>query len=123
VIIEAKNQRDPATGLGFQPEESRLSEAARAKLRRLQELKDADQWRTVWVVGEDKKPWPVFIRVGGTNKAGDAGIRDLTFVEVLEWDPELVPAPQPGKPGTYPEVIIAAPQARSGLFNTPNLKF
>jgi membrane fusion protein (multidrug efflux system) len=151
VIIEARNQRDPATGrwrltpgltatvdlqlrkrahawkmpamaLSFQPEEAQLSKQAREKLKRWESVKDADWWKPVWVAGTDGKPWPVFVRVGGKGPAGETGLHDLSFTEVLEWDPELAPRPEAGKPSTHPRVIIAAPPGKHGLFNPPNLK-
>jgi HlyD family secretion protein len=150
VILKARNERNPATGrwwlspgmttdidivcrkhehawkmpgmaLSFQPEDSRLTPAARDKLRRWQANKNRDLWQPVWVVGPEGNLWPLFVRVGG-KKNGERGIRDLSFTEVLEWDPELNPPPEPGKPSTYPPVIIAAPEVKSGLFNPPNIK-
>jgi HlyD family secretion protein len=150
VILEAKNERDPATNrwrltpgvtatvdiirrehdniwklptmaLSFQPDESKLSEAVREKLQRWHnQKKPLEGWRTVWIVGKDRSPWPVFVRVGGTNMEGDTGIRDASSSEVLEWDPEL--SLDAGKPETFPQVIIAAPAPKAGLFNPPNLK-
>ena len=151
VIIEARNQRDPATGrwrltpgltatvdlhlrkrahawkmpamaLSFQPEEAQLTKEAREKLQRWQSVKDADWWKPVWVAGAGGKPWPVFVRVGGLGPAGETGLHDLSFTEVLEWDPELSPRPEAGQPSTYPRVIIAAPPGKHGLFNPPKLK-
>jgi hypothetical protein len=149
VILEAKNQRDPSTGrwrlapgltatleivrrqhpkawkmpamaLSFQPDEAKLTEEAREKLDRWQEVKERDHWRPVWVLGDDRKPTPLFVRVGGVGADGETGIRDLSFTEVLEWDPELTVKPTPGKAETYPEVIIAAPPSKSNGFS---LKF
>ncbi len=152
VILEAQNRRDPDTGrwaltpgltanvdilrrrhertwkmpsvaLSYQPEEALIGPEARAKLKAWQSHKDADHWKPVWVVGKDKKPWPLFVRVGGKNAAGKPGIRDLSHTEVLEWDPELADRPDSARPETIPEVIIAAVAARTGLFNLPNIKF
>lgn len=149
VILEAKNERDPQTGrwrltpgltttidierrkhdqawkmpamaLSFQPDEAKLSESARDKMRKWQDVKTHDQWRPVWVVGEDRKPWPLYVRIGGMNNQSEPGIRDLSFTEVLEWDPEMAVKPDPVKANTIPEVIIAAPPGKSGSFN---LKF
>jgi HlyD family secretion protein len=149
VILEAKNERDSATNrwqltpgltatvdiirrqhekawklptmaLGFQPDETSVSETAREKLRRWQDRKDREQWRPVWIIGEDRTPWPVFVRIGGTNGQDDTGIRDASFTEVLEWDSEL--KLEAGKPETFPRVIVAAPAAKAGLFNPPSLK-
>ncbi len=147
VILEAKNERDgsterwrlmpgltatidvirrqhneawkmPAMALSFQPDEATLSEEARAKLQRGQER---DHWRPVWIVGEDRTPWPVFVRISA-DKNAEAGIRDTSFIEVLEWDPDLKTKPVAGKPETYPRVIIAAPPGKAGLFSPPNIK-
>jgi HlyD family secretion protein len=152
VILEAPNERDSATGrwrltpgltatvdivrnqherawkmpvmaLSFQPDETKLSEGAREALRKGQDRKDQEQWRPVWVLGEDRTPWPLFVRIGGTNKAGDTGIRDLSFVEVLEWPADRAVKPEAGRPETYPQVIIAAPPGKAGLFNPPSIKF
>ena len=151
VIIEVRNERDPATGrwrltpgqtatvdvllrhrdrawkmpamaLSFQPDPALLSKEARDKLRRWQSVKDAELWKPVWVGGADGKPWPIFVRVGGKGPSGETGLHDLSFTEVLEWDPDLSPRPEAGKPATYPRVIIAIPPGKHGLFNPPNLK-
>jgi len=148
VIIEARNEHDPATGrwrltpgltatvdivrrqhdrawkmptmaLSFQPEEARLSEATRGRLRRWHDLTERENWKVVWTVGDDKTLSPIFVRVGG-SAAGETGIHDLSFTEVLEWDAELKQKPEPGRPGTYPQVIIAAPPTKAGGFS---LKF
>jgi hypothetical protein len=152
VILEARNERDPASkrwrltpgltatvdivrrrherawkmpalALSFQPDEAKLSESARAKIRRWQDVKDRDHWKPVWVVGKDHTPWPIFVRTGGEDSKGEAGIRDPSFTtEVLEWDPDLAVKPEPGNLATYPQVIIAAPAEKSGLFNRPAIK-
>jgi HlyD family secretion protein len=150
VILEAKNERDPETGrwqltpgltttieivrrehdntwkmpgmaLSFQPEEAKLSAGAREKLKKWQTVKDRDDWKPVWVVGEDKKPWPILVRIGGVNRQSEKGIRDMakSLTEVLEWDPDLAVKPDPAKPESYPQVIIAAPQSKGGF----SLKF
>jgi HlyD family secretion protein len=145
-IIDARNERDPATGewklragqtvsveiirrvhehawklpaaaLTFQPDESVQSEAARARLHRWQSRPDRDRWRVVWVEGPDHLPWPLFARVGG----GD-GIQDGAFCEVLEWDPEASPVPDPRDPATYPRPILGMTAPRKGLFEPSRLK-
>jgi HlyD family secretion protein len=151
VIIDVANQRDPATGewrlrpgqtatvdivrrvhdpvwkvpasaLSFQPAESWLTEAAKAKLAHWQNVKDHDQWKPVWVVDSDGKPWPIFIRVGGRNASGETGIQDAQATEVLEWDPELSPKPDPNRPETIPQLIIGVPPpAKGGLFHAPKI--
>jgi HlyD family secretion protein len=115
----------PTSALNFQPDEQHLTDAARAKLAAWGRRTDRELWKPVWVLNEQKKPWPVFVRVGGTNKEGDEGIRDGQYTEVLEWDPELRPAPDPANEATYPKVIngTKAPP-KGGLFsNMPNIKF
>jgi HlyD family secretion protein len=110
----------PAAALAFQPDASSLSDEARA---RLGELPGAN-WKTVWVVGADERPWPVFVRTGGVNAAGESGIQDAQSAEVLEWDSTFRPAPDAKDPTTLPCLIIAAPAAKkSSIFNAPNIKF
>jgi HlyD family secretion protein len=112
----------PASALGFQPAEGSLTEAAKAKLARWQNVPNADQWKPVWVVGSDNKPWPVFVRVGGTNAQGEPGIQDAQASEVLEWDPELSSKPDPKRPETIPQLIIGVPApAKGGLFSAPKI--
>ncbi|HXG10381.1 MAG TPA: efflux RND transporter periplasmic adaptor subunit [Gemmataceae bacterium] len=115
----------PTSAINFQLDEHFLTEAARAKLARWEQRPDQDQWKPVWVLDAAKKPWPIFVRVGGKTTQGDTGIRDPQYYEVLDWDPELSPRPDPANPATYPRVIIEARTAqRSGLFgNMPNIKF
>jgi multidrug efflux pump subunit AcrA (membrane-fusion protein) len=112
----------PATALNFQPDDSAVTEAARAKLRQLQERPDHDLWKAIWVVGQDHKPWPVFVRIGGKNARGETGIQDGQFSEVLEWDPELKPALDPAHPDTWPRPILGMPAPRKGLFSPPPVK-
>jgi hypothetical protein len=110
----------PAGALAFQPDPASLSEEARA---RLAELPGAS-WKTVWVVGADERPWPVFVRTGGVNAAGESGIQDAQSAEVLEWDPTFRPAPDAKVPATLPRLIIAAPaEKKSSFFSAPNIKF
>jgi HlyD family secretion protein len=113
----------PAAALNLQVDPSLLTEAARGKLERWQAAKDAADWKPVWVVGPENKPWPVFVRVGGTDAKGEPGIQDAQFSEVLGWDPELRPPPDPKNPATWPRVIIALPPPKKGLFNPPSVKF
>jgi hypothetical protein len=152
VLVEAKNQRDPATGawrlrpgmtatvdlvrdqrdhvwkvptaaLSFQPEGDYLTDASRAKLASWQQRPDAADWKPVWVAGHDGKPWPVFVKVGGKDAQGRPALHDAQFNEALDWDPELQPRPEPGDPATYPQAIIGTPPPRGGLFNPPQIKF
>ncbi len=110
----------PAAALNFQPDPSTLTDSAKS---RLAEATDA-RWKPVWVAGPEEKPWPVFVRLGGTDARGEPGIQDSQASEVLEWDAALRPAPDPKDLATYPRVIIGAPPPRkSGLFNAPAIKF
>jgi HlyD family secretion protein len=114
----------PSAALNVQPEEGSLAPGAKEKLERWQSAPDREQWRTVWVVGPENKPWPVFVRVGGVNARGEPGLQDAQYTEVLEWGPELRPQPEPGNKATYPRVIIGLPPPKKGgLFNAPTIKF
>lgn len=106
----------PAAALNFEPSAAQQSPAAHAKLARLQDKKDRDKWQVAWIVGDDGKPWPVFVRTGGKNERGEAGIQDGQFTEVLEWDAEL------NNPSTL-RVITNAPPPKKGTFSVPNIKF
>jgi HlyD family secretion protein len=110
----------PGAALSFQPDPTSLSDEARS---RLAELPDAN-WRAVWVVGADERPWPVFVRIGGVNSAGEAGVQDAQSSEVLEWDPVFRSHLDSKDVSTFPRLIIAAPAAKkSGFFSAPNIKF
>jgi HlyD family secretion protein len=114
----------PTTALNFQPPASLESDAVRARLARQAELENSEQWHTVWTVGADHRPWPIFVRLGGTGTHGETGIQDSQFSEVLEWDPELRPAPNARDPASYPRVITGMPAPKKGgLFSMPNIKF
>jgi HlyD family secretion protein len=126
VDIRLREHKDvwklPAAVLNLQLDEHFQDELAKAKLREWQSRKDANDWKPAWVM-KNKKPWPEFVRLGGTNARGETGIKDGQFAEILDWDPDIQPKPDPKNPETYPQVIIAAPPAhKAGLFNTPNLK-
>jgi multidrug efflux pump subunit AcrA (membrane-fusion protein) len=113
----------PAAALNFQPPPELETATARAKIERWQNVEGRDQWQVVWVRGADHKPWPVFVRTGGRNARGETGIQDGQFVEVLEWDPDLQPAPDPKNPSAL-QVITGMPApTKSGLFSIPNIKF
>ncbi len=113
----------PAAALDFEPARQDQTEAALAKLARGGERSRADQWRTVWILDAESKPWPIFVRIGGANAAGDKGIADGQYVEVLEWEAELQPRPNPKESATYPRVIIGKPPSKSsGLFEGQHLK-
>jgi hypothetical protein len=113
----------PNAALNFQPDESVITPAARGKLARWHNHPDRQQWRAVWVLGPEQRPWPVFVRTGGGNARGEPGLQDAQFTEVLEWDPEYNPQPDPAKPATFPRLIIGMPAAKkNGLFSPPNIK-
>jgi multidrug efflux pump subunit AcrA (membrane-fusion protein) len=113
----------PAAALDIELDKQNQSEAANAKLARWREHAKGEQWRIVWILDSTRKPWPIFVRIGGKNAAGEGGISDGQYLEVLEWDPELKPQPNSKELATYPRVIIGKPSPRSsGLFEQPNLK-
>jgi HlyD family secretion protein len=147
VVIDVANRKDPATGdwqlrpgmtasvdvvvrrhedvwkipvaaVNFQMPEEHQSDAARDKVKQWQGRKAADQWKVVWVQGADRKPWPEFVRIGA-NPGQDSGIHDTQFDEVLEWDPDMQPGPDPKNP---PQFIIGAPPSKGGLFKLPPVK-
>jgi len=109
----------PTAALNFEPPAPQLGEAARAKLGRDNELPKRDQWRTVWTIGSDRKPWPIFVRIGGINAHGDTGIQDGQYTEVLEWDAES--KLNPNAPSAL-QVITEMPQTKKSWFNIPNIR-
>jgi HlyD family secretion protein len=113
----------PTEALSLQLDEAYQTEAARAKLARWHARSDADDWKPVWTINGQNKPWPVFVRIGGRDKQGQTGIKDGQYNEILEWDSELEPKPDPLVSSTYPRVITSAPPARnSSFFDKPNVK-
>jgi HlyD family secretion protein len=113
----------PTAALNFQLEEAYQSEAAKAKLARWQGRPDRDDWKLVWILDEHKKPWPIFVRIGGKSAAGETGIKDGQYNEVLEWDPELSPPPDGQVLATYPQVLTGAPPVRKrSWLEPPNVK-
>lgn len=127
VEVRLREHRDvwkvPVAAVNFVLDEHYQSAEARRKLEEFHKAhKDADKWKPVWVL-RDHKPWPVFVRVGGTTVAGEPGIKDGRFFEALEWDPDLVPRPDAKAPDTYPQLIISAPPpTKPGLFDRPTFK-
>jgi RND family efflux transporter MFP subunit len=115
----------PTQALDFQLDEHYQSPEAKAQLADWPERHGAsNDWKPVWIM-KDKKPWPIFVRTGGTYKEdpykGETGIRNSQYVEVLEWDPELTPRPDPQAPATYPQLIIGEPPVKKpGLFDQPS---
>lgn len=110
----------PTAAINFEPPAAQLSEAARAKLGRGDDLPKRDQWRTVWTVGSDHKPWPIFVRIGGVNARSDTGIQDGQYTEVLEWDAEA--KPDTDDP-TALQVITEMPPPKKSWFSIPNIRF
>jgi HlyD family secretion protein len=150
-VIEVANRRDPKTGewqlrpgmtaavdiilrkhtnvwkvptsaLSLQLDEHYQGEAARARLTEWQSRRDRDDWKPVWILDPQGKPWPVLIRIGGRNAAGETGIEDGQYDEILEWDPRLEPEPDPELRPTYPQLITGAPALRKRGFIEPNVK-
>ena len=109
----------PTAALNFEPSAAQLSDAARAKLGRADQLPKRDQWRTVWTIGSDRKPWPIFVRIGGVNARGDTGIQDGQYTEVLEWDAETTP--DADDPSAL-QVITDMPPPKKSWFNIPNIR-
>jgi HlyD family secretion protein len=118
----AETWKAPAAALEFEPADAERTEAAKAKLARWDGRADREAWRPVWTLGPDRKPWPVFVRVGGVGPDGRPGIADGRFTEALEWDPELEPKPVPGKPETYLQVITGSPAREGDRSRQPLIK-
>jgi HlyD family secretion protein len=113
----------PTAALSFQPEDSQLTDVARNKLAAWQKRSDTDDWRPVWTLDPQHQLMPIFVRLGGVNSDKQTGIQEGQYTEVLEWDPDLMPKPQAGKPDTYPKVVTAAPAAgHKGLFEGKTIK-
>jgi len=126
VDIRLREHKDtwkaPAAAVSFQLDESFQDEAARKKLHEWQARKDAADWKPVWIM-RGQKPYPIFVRLGGKNTQGETGIKDGQYQEILEWDPELTPTPDPNKRETIPQLIIASPPVRKpGLFDQKTIR-
>jgi hypothetical protein len=124
IILRKHSQvwKVPTAALSLQLDETYQSEAARAKLAQWQGRKDHDDWKPVWILDPQGKPWPIFIRIGGRNASGETGIEDGQLAEVLEWEPQGDVKPDPTNRATYPQVITAAPAVRKRGFIEPNVK-
>jgi HlyD family secretion protein len=150
VVIDADNQRDPASGewmlkpgmtasvdlitrkrehvwkmpaaaLNLQLDDSQTGREAKTRLEVGREKYHADRWKPVWTLGSDQKPWPLFVRVAGTN--GNDSVGDDQFEQVLEWEAELFPKPDLRAPVNLPWVIIRAPAPVSNeFFKLPKIK-
>jgi multidrug efflux pump subunit AcrA (membrane-fusion protein) len=113
----------PTSALSFQLDEQYQTDAAKGKLSGWQSKNDHDEWRPVWILDQHRKPLPIFVRVLGKNSAGETGISDGQFNEVLDWDPELQPKPDPRDRATYPQVLTGAPPVKKrGILEQPNVK-
>jgi hypothetical protein len=105
--------------LSLQLDEAYQTPAARSKLALWRDRSDADDWKPVWILDPQSKPWPIFVRIGGKDKHGEAGIKDAQYNEVLDWDPDF----DPKKLSRDPQVIVNAPPIHSpGFFDKPNVK-
>jgi HlyD family secretion protein len=150
-VIEVANKRDPKTGewalrpgmtaavdiilrkhtnvwklpiaaLSLQLDEHYQTEAARAKLAEWQNRGDRDGWKPVWILDPQRKPWPIFVRIGGRDATAETGIEDGQTVEVFDWDPQLDPKPDPKDRTTYPQFITGAPAFKKRGLIEPNVK-
>jgi HlyD family secretion protein len=111
----------PTAALSFQLDPAYQSDVAQARLAQWNTRPDHADWRAVWVWdGERQQPWPIFVRIGGMS-AGETGIADGQYNEILAWEPGREPNPA----GPPLQVIINAPPPhRAGLFDQPtNIKF
>jgi HlyD family secretion protein len=105
----------PAAARSVRPDLARVTDGAREKLSRWDARADRGGWQLVWAKAEDGPPRPLFLRLDGMATAGDTGIQDGQYVEVLAWDPEE-PVPPPGRPL---RVLIAVQPDKA---NGPGLK-
>jgi macrolide-specific efflux system membrane fusion protein len=141
-VVELKNKKDPASGewrlrpgmtvsidivrrehkdvwripsqaLNFKMDEAYFSAAIQARLDEWKRRPDAEQWITLWTWNETKRSiWPLFVRILGTNAAGEPGLKDSEGNEALEWEGEA--------PRQPPRLIINAPPAKApGMFDQP----
>jgi multidrug efflux pump subunit AcrA (membrane-fusion protein) len=144
-VIDVANQKDPATGewrlrpgmtvsldvirrehknvwrvpsaaLNFQVDDAYLSDAVRARLADWKQRSDGADWQPLWTWnGSEQQVEPLFVRIGGTDKQGEPGLKDSEGNEVLEWEAGKEPSPQ-----SAPRVIIGAPPAQApGFFDQP----
>src|SRR5262249_19012335 len=120
VDIIRRSHRDvwkvPSAALSFEPAADEQSAAARKKLAQRDSLPQRDQWQTVWIVGDNGKPWPILVRTGGKNERGETGIQEDRFTEALDWEQGLT------DPASL-RVITAEPPPKPGMFSIPSIKF
>jgi multidrug efflux pump subunit AcrA (membrane-fusion protein) len=112
----------PTAALSLQLDEHYQTEAARSKVAQWQTRKDRDDWKPVWILDAQGKPWPMFFRLGGRNSSGETGIEDGQYAEVLEWETHWDSKPDPANRATYAQAITAAPEVRKRGFIEPNVK-
>ncbi len=128
----------PTEALEFKLDEHYQTAEAKKKLQAWERQGESDGrqgWRRVWILDQDDKPWPAFVRIGGTNArgetalrgsedAGDRGAGGGEYQEVLEWDPDpkVQEKLKSGDPARYPEVITDAPPVqKKGFFEIPKI--
>ncbi len=113
----------PTAAFNLQPEDRLITAAAKAKIAQWQAKNDRDDWRIVWTLDSHRKLWPVLVRIGGKNAAGETGINDGHYNEVLDWDPDLQPKPDPRAGESIPKVITAIPTVSDGSLLGRTIKF
>jgi HlyD family secretion protein len=113
----------PVNARGFTLDDHHQTPQAKQQAAQAEQRLDMSVWSKIWIL-RDKKPWPVFVRLNGATSAGDTGIKDAEYYEILEWDGETMPAGlNPKDEATYPEVIIGAPPKNGGFFEFKPIKF
>jgi hypothetical protein len=117
--IHQKVWQLPVNALSFSFDESQLSPEAKKRADEMESKLDMNTWTRIWIL-KDNKPQAAFVRLKGLNAAGETGIKDAEFHEILEWDAETRATLDPNNP---PEVIIGAPLPERGLFRFKNIKF
>jgi HlyD family secretion protein len=103
----------PSAATTLQLDSHYVTKAAQEKIDK--KLLNPDDWAAVWILGNDKKPSPIFVRLNGKNKNGKPGIKESNYTEVLEWEKDS--APDPAKESTYPKLIIAVPQPKGSILD------
>jgi hypothetical protein len=91
-------------------------------------------WKPVWIMDEQGRPWPVFVRLGGVGPHGEPSFKGTAitgntatfgeYQEVLEWDadPLLQRQLEVTDPAGYPQVITEAPIIeKHSLFSPPKV--
>jgi multidrug efflux pump subunit AcrA (membrane-fusion protein) len=104
----------PVNALSFALDDSLLSPEEKKRADEIASQLDMNEWTRIWILKDDK-PRAAFVRLKGLNAAGETGIRDAEFHEILDWDPQTKATLDPKNP---PEVIIGVPTEKKGLFGT-----